>query len=163
MKYFVSVIVVLGGLVAGNLSSAHGQTTPPKLSTRLVLAKDKAQTGRLINASVIVDIPSGYHLNAHDPLSRFALPTKIEVQAPEGYKIGPINYPRAFVRKFSFTDERLGVYEKKAVIRFSLRVPVNETSGATTVKVTLNYQSCSDQVCFPPKKEEATADLRIAK
>jgi len=163
MKYVVSVIVALGAFLAANLSLAHGQTTPPKLNTRLVVAKNKAEKSRLISASLIVDIPSGYHLNAHEPLSRFALPSKIEVQAPEGYKIGPIIYPRAVVRKFSFTNERLGVYEKQAVIRFSLRAPVNEDSRTTTLKVTLNYQSCSNQVCFPPKKEEATAPLRIGR
>jgi len=161
MKHVVGVSVILGALLVCNQSLAYGQTTPPKIGTRLVVAKEKVQNGRLISASLIVDIPSGYHLNAHDPISRFALPTKIEVQLPDGYKVGPISYPRAIVRKFSFTDERLGVYEKQAVIRFVLRTPANEQPRTTTLRVTLNYQSCSNEVCFPPKKEEATAVVRV--
>jgi len=163
MKPFFSALVMLGALLICVHFNAQGQTTPPKLSTRLVVAKNQARPGELIMASLIVDIPSGYHLNAHDPISRFALPTKIEVLLPEGYRVGTISYPRAIVRKFSFTTERLGVYEKQAVIRFSLRIPPNEQQRTTTVKTVLNYQSCSDQVCFPPNKQEATAVFKVGR
>jgi len=163
MKLVVSMILLSNALLFCNQSLVHAQTTPPKIGTRLILAKDKAQAGRLISASLIVDIPAGYHLNAHDPISRFALPTKIEVQIPDPYKVAPISYPRAVVRKFSFTDERLGVYERQAVIRFGLRIPGSVQLRTTTVKVILNYQSCSNEVCFPPKKEEATAVFQVGK
>ena len=163
MKSVTGVLLMLGALLVGNHFNAQAQTTPPKLSARVVLAKNKAQPGGVISASLIVDIPSGYHLNAHDPISKYALPTKLELQLPEGYKVGSISYPKAVVRKFSFTDERLGVYEKQAVIRFSLRVPMNEQERTTTVKTILNYQSCSDEVCFPPKKQEATAVFQVGK
>jgi DsbC/DsbD-like thiol-disulfide interchange protein len=161
MKPIIGAFFLLGALLVCNQSAAHGQTTPPKIGARLVLAQDKVQAGRLISAALIIDIPPGYHLNAHEPISRFALPTKIEVQVPDGYKIGPISYPRAVVRKFSFTDERLGVYEKQAVIRFSLRIPSNEQQRTTTVKAILSYQSCSNEVCFPPKKQEAMVVFKV--
>ena len=161
MKPVVAASLLLGALLVCNQSPAHSQTTPPKVGTRIVLAEEKVQAGRLISASLIIDIPAGYHLNAHEPISRFALATKIELQVPDGYKIGPISYPRAVVRKFSFTDERLGVYEKQAVIKFSLRIPSRERQRTTTVKAILNYQSCSNEVCFPPKKQEATIVFKV--
>ena len=161
MRSLVAVIVLVIAFQLGARYPVHAQTTPPKIDARLVLTTDKAQAGRMISAALIVDIPPGYHLNAHEPISRFALPTKIEVLVPEGYKLGPITYPRAIVRKFSFTDERLGVYEKHAVIKFSVRIPVNERPGMTTLKAILNYQSCSNEVCFPPKKQEATVVLKV--
>ena len=161
MKSLVGVIVLVIAFQVGARYPVHAQTTPPKIDTRLVLTTDKAQAGRMISAALIVDIPPGYHLNAHEPISRFALPTKIEVQVPEGYKLGSITYPRAVVRRFSFTDERLGVYEKHAVIKFSLRFPSNGGRGPTAVRAILNYQSCSDEVCFPPKKQEATVVIKV--
>ena len=161
MKTLAAVVVLLFAFVLSGRSPLQAQTTPPRIDTRLVLATDKARAGRTITAALVVDIPAGYHLNAHEPLSRFALPTKIEVELPAGYKLGPISYPRAIVRKFSFTDERLGVYERHAVIKFGLRVPSNERQGTTTLKATLNYQSCSDEVCFPPKKQEVTVVLKV--
>ena len=161
MKYFVGVIALVIAFQSGARYPVHAQTIPPKIDTRLVLTTNKAQAGRMISATLIIDIPPGYHLNAHEPISRFALPTKIEVQLPQGYKLGPITYPRAVVRKFSFTDERLGVYEKHAIIKFSLRIPSNGR-GTTALRAVLNYQSCSDQVCFPPKKQEASVVFKVA-
>jgi DsbC/DsbD-like thiol-disulfide interchange protein len=114
-----------------------------------------------VHASLVLDIPPGYHVNAHDPVSRFALPTKIEVEAPGGMKIGPIFYPRAIVRRFTFSEDRLGVYENRAVIRFSIMVPPNQPSGKTEIKTRLSYQSCSDEVCFPPMKREISVSLTV--
>lgn len=145
----------------GIFSTARSQTTPPKINTRLVLPQ-KVLRGRAVNASLIIDIPSGYHVNAHDPLSRFALPTKIDVEPPRGIKVGSITYPKAIVRKFSFSGDRLGVYENRAVIRFSLIVPPSQPPRNAEIKAWLNYQSCSNEVCFPPAKREVTLSFVVS-
>ena len=141
---------------------ARAQTTPPKISVKLVLAGQRVQRGRAVSASLILGIPSGYHVNAHDPVSRFALPTKVEVEVPGGIEVGTITYPKATVRKFSFSGDRLGVYENRAVIRIIIKVPPNQPRGNAEIKVRLNYQSCSDEVCFPPMKREVTASFTIS-
>jgi len=144
-----------------SLAIVHAQTTPPKIATRLLLTSSNVQRGHSVRASLVLDIPRGYHVNAHDPVSRFALPTKIEVAAPSGMKIGPIFYPRAIVRRFTFSEDRLGVYENRAVIRFSIIVPSNQPTGKTEIKTRLSYQSCSDEVCFPPIKREINVSLAV--
>ncbi len=161
MKTIISVMVLLSAFLVGDGHRVPAQTTPPRIDTKLALAANKVRAGRTITASLIVEIPSGYHVNAHEPISKFALPTKIEVQVPEGYKLGPVLYPRALERRFDFTDERLGVYEKRAVIKFSLKIPSNERPGTATLKAILSYQSCSNQVCVPPKKQEATVVFKV--
>jgi hypothetical protein len=102
------------------LSTVHAQTTPPKITTKLSLTSANVQRGRSVRASLVLDIPRGYHVNAHDPLSRYALATKIEIEAPSGIRIGSILYPKAIVRRFTFSDGQLGVYENRAVIRFNI-------------------------------------------
>ena len=161
MKTLVGVMVLLSAFAVSARYPVQAQTTPPRIDTKLVLGTDKIQAGRRVSAALIVDIPDGYHVNAHEPISRFALPTKIDVQVPDGYKLGPISYPRAVVRNFSFTDERLGVYEKHAVIKFSLVIPASERQRTITLKAILNFQSCSSEVCFPPKKQEATVVFKV--
>ena len=108
---------------AASLYTVHAQTTPPKITTKLSLSTTKVQRGRSVRASLVLDIPRGYHVNAHDPVSRFALPTKIEVEAPSGIRIGSISYPGAIVRRFTFSEDRLGVYENRAVISFKIMIP----------------------------------------
>ena len=70
----ISLTLLLGFSIAPpDLSVVRAQTTPPKIGTRLVLGAQRVQRGRAVNASLILDIPPGYHVNAHDPVSRFAL------------------------------------------------------------------------------------------
>ena len=163
------ILSLLSGLtISLSLSSAwasltivQAQTTPPKITTRLLLATSNVQRGRAVRLSLVVDIPRGYHVNAHEPVSRFALPTKIEVEAPNGIKVGSIIYPKAIVRRFSFSEDRLGVYENRTVIRFSVIVPPNQPTGQGEIKARLRYQSCSDEVCFPPMKREVSVSLTV--
>ncbi len=157
----ISLTLLLAFSIAPS-GAARAQTTPPKINVKLVLAGQRVQKGRAVNASLIIEIPSGYHVNAHDPFSRFALPTKVDVEVPGGIKVGPITYPKAIVRKFSFSGDRLGVYENRAVIRFIIMVPPNQPRGNAQIKARLNYQSCSNEVCFPPMKREVTASLAIS-
>ena len=158
----ISLGLLLGFSIApAGVSVTQAQTTPPKIGTRLFLTAKRVQRGRPVRASLVIDIPSGYHVNAHDPVSRFALPTKIEVQASGGMKVGPITYPKAIVRKFSFSGDRLGVYENRAVMRFTITVPPNQPKGNAEIKAQLSYQSCSDEVCFPPMKREVTVSFTV--
>jgi len=142
-------------------TNVQAQTAPPKLTTRLLLATSNVQRGRSVRASVVVDIPRGYHVNAHDPVSRFALPTKIEVETPSGIQLGSLTYPKGIVRRFGFSEDRLGVYENRVVFRFTIIVPPNQPTGKCEIKALLSYQSCSDEVCFPPMKREAMASLTV--
>ncbi len=163
------ILSLLSGLtISVGLSTAwvslpivRAQTTPPKIATRLLLASPNVQRGRRIYASIVLDIPRGYHVNAHHPVSKFALPTEIEIEAPSGMKVGPVFYPRAIVRRFAFSEDRLGVYENRSVIRFSITVPTNQPKGKTEIKARLSYQSCSDEVCFPPVKRETSVSLTV--
>ena len=144
-----------------SLNVARAQTTPPDIGTQLTLAASKVHRGQVVRASLVLEIPGGYHVNAHNPVSRFALPTKVEVEAPGGMKVGSIIYPKAIVRRFTFSQDRLGVYENRAVILIRILVPPNQPKGRSEIKARLNYQSCSNEVCFPPTKREVTASVNV--
>jgi len=141
--------------------AARAQTTPPDISPKFLLATDKAPRGRTTSAAVVLNIPAGYHVNAHNPVSKFALPTKLEIDAPGGIKVSPVVYPRATVRRFSFSEDRLGVYENRAMLRFNITVPPDQPTGTTELKAHVTYQSCSNQVCFPPVKRDISIPLEI--
>lgn len=161
MKNYYSLIfaVLSFAFVFTTASEAAAQTSPPSIKTDLAVGKTIGGKGatRLAQGSLTISIPAGYHVNAHNPLSSYAVPTTLELFLPRGVKVKSISYPRAIAKTFSFSEEKLGVYERRAVIRFTLTVPANASGGA--VRARLNYQSCSDQVCFPPARREATATL----
>jgi DsbC/DsbD-like thiol-disulfide interchange protein len=124
-------------------------------------ASDKAPRGRVVQAAIVMDIPEGYHVNSNKPLGKYAIPTLLSVEAPSGIKVGPVSYPRANVRKFKFSEEQLAVYEGRAVLRFNLTVPANFATGQTQLRARLRYQSCTDEVCFPPASREVTLPIEV--
>jgi DsbC/DsbD-like thiol-disulfide interchange protein len=124
---------------------------------------DPAQQGSTFQAAVVMDIPRGLHVNSNRPLGKYALPTVVKVDAPRGWRVTAVSYPRGSVRTFSFggaTAERLAVYEGRAVFRFGVSVPAGHPLGVETVRVSVRFQSCNDEVCFPPATREMA--LRIA-
>lgn len=124
-------------------------------------ATDKVQRGRTVQAAIVVDIPDGYHVNGNRPLGKYAVPTILKIEAPGGFRVSPVVYPRATVRRFSFSDEQLAVYENRAVMRFNVTVPASYSSSAAELRVRLRYQSCNNEACFPPATREATVPLQI--
>ena len=125
---------------------------------------DPASQGSTFQAAVVMEIPRGLHVNSNRPLGKYAVPTTVKVDAPKGLRVTPVSYPRGAVRSFSFggaSAERLAVYEAgRTVFRFNVSVPANHPLGVETVRVNVRFQSCSDEVCFPPATRELA--LRIA-
>ncbi|MDQ3805781.1 MAG: protein-disulfide reductase DsbD N-terminal domain-containing protein [Acidobacteriota bacterium] len=125
---------------------------------------DPAQQGTTFQAAIVMGIPRGLHVNSNRPLGKYAVPTTVRVDAPRGLKVTPVNYPRGSVRTFRFggaAAERLAVYEGSAIMRFNVTVPANYELGVARLRVNVQFQSCSDEVCFPPARRELVLPIAI--
>jgi thiol:disulfide interchange protein DsbD len=123
-------------------------------------AADKAQRGRTVQAAVVLDIPRGFHVNANKA-AKFSIPTVVKIDAPKGLRVGPVAYPRAVVRRLGFSKEALSLYEGRAVMRFNIAVPANYQTGLTELRAKVTYQSCNDEVCFPPTTREVKLGINV--
>jgi hypothetical protein len=148
-------------MVPGNFYSNPLPQSAPYIGVSGALSANRTQRGRTVQASVVLDIPSGYHVNSSKPLEKFLIPTSLKIEVPDGIRVGPINYPRAVLRRFKFSKNRVSVYEGRATTRFRITVPKSFNSGSAEVKVRLRYQSCNDEVCFPPQTREVSLWLNI--
>lgn len=133
----------------------------PNIRVNGFLSMDKAQRGRTVQAAVVMEIPNGYHVNSNRPLSKFSVPTVLKINGPGGIRISPVSYPRAQLRKFSFSEDQIAVYEGRAVLRFNITVPANYQTGVTRLRAQLRYQSCTDEVCYPPATREIELPLTV--
>jgi hypothetical protein len=125
---------------------------------------DPAQQGSTFQAAIVMEIPDGLHVNSNRPLGKYAIATVMKVNAPKGLKLTPVSYPRSTVRTFRFggsTEERLAVYEGRAFFRFFVNVPANQELGVARIRVSLRFQSCNDEVCFPPATRELVLPIAI--
>ncbi len=140
--------------------------TPPPQSAPNIgvsgsLSVDKVQRGRPAQAVVVMDIPSGFHVHSNRPLEKFLIATQLQVEAPKGLRFGPVVYPRALLRNLKFSKSKVAVYEGRTTMRFNVTVPANFGSDSTEVKARLRYQSCNDEVCFPPQTREVKIPIRV--
>lgn len=133
----------------------------PNIGVNGYASTDKVQRGRIVQVAVVMDIPNGYHVNSNRPLESFLKATQLKVEAPGGVRVGPVAYPRALLRKFSFSNDRLSVYEGRVVLRFNVTVPASFGGGSMELKAKLNYQSCSDALCFPPQSREVKVETPV--
>ncbi len=144
----------------------HLRSVPPQPNIEIkgYYSSSKVQRGRLVRATIQMDIPGGYHVNANKPLGKYAIPTTIKIEAPQGVVVGPIVFPRALVRNLkAVNNERLAVYEGRAVFRFNVTIPANYGDGWMNLRAHVRYQSCNDDVCFPPKNQDIDFGLSVVR
>ena len=125
------------------------------------LAPDKIKKGRVVRASVVMDIPNGLHVQSSKPLDKFLIATKLDVETPSGMQVGPISYPRAQMRNLKFSKKAVVVYEGHAILRFNVTVPANYSAGSGEIKGKLRFQACNDESCFPPVTREVKMWLNV--
>jgi len=125
---------------------------------------DPAQQGSSFQAAIVMEIPRGMHVNSNKPLGKYAVPTVVKVDSPRGLRVTPVSYPRGSVREFRFggsAAERLAVYEGNAIFRFSVNVAPGAEQQVARIRVSVRFQSCNDEVCFPPATRELTLPIAI--
>jgi len=153
---------LLGFLVTIPANFQAAPAPEPNIGLAGYYSNDKAQRGRTVQGAIVMDIPSGYHVNANRPLGKYAIPTTLKIEAPRGVIISPVTYPRGIVRKLkAVNNEPLAVYEKKVIFRFRVTVPADYQGNEVALKVRLRYQSCNDEVCFPPKNQDVNLGIGV--
>jgi len=154
-----SLLVIL--LVPATFYSSPVPQSSADVNVSGSVAPDKVKKGRVVRATVVMDIPSGLHVQSSKPLDKFLVATKLDVETPSGMKVGPISYPRALMRKLKFSKGMVAVYEGKSMLRFNVTVPANYSGGSGEIKGKLRFQACNDESCFPPVTREVKMWLNV--
>ena len=114
-----------------------------------------------MQGTIVMDIPSGYHVNSNRPLERFLIATQLQIEAPRGIRVGPMIYPRPLLRSLKFSKNKVSVFEGRTKMRFSVTVPWGFTGNSAELKARLRFQSCNDELCFPPQTREVRMWLNV--
>ena len=154
-----SLLVIL--LIPATFYSSPVPQSSADVNVSGSVAPDKVKKGRMVRASVVMDIPSGLHVQSSKPLDKFLVATKLDVETPSGMKVGPISYPRALMRTLKFSKGMVAVYEGTSIVRFNVTVPANYSGGSGEIKGKLRFQACNDEACFPPVTREVKMWLNV--
>ena len=154
LRSVVRLLLIIAFLTApSSFYSAPVLQSAPNIGVNGSLSANKIQRGRTVQATVVMDIPSGYHVNSNRPLEKFLIATQVKVEAPKGIPVGPVSYPRAVLRSFKFSKNRVSVYEGRATMRFNVAVSRDASPGSKE-KVWRRYYPCLQphfeiRLCFP--------------
>ena len=118
--------------------------------------------GRSFTVSVTAEIRPRFHIQANKVLEDYLIPTTLEAQLPQGFKLVDTSYPKAKMVKFPFNPKEMAVYEGKIELKMKLQTDAAAPLGKLTLPLTLRYQACSDAACLPPVKLPLTATVEIA-
>jgi hypothetical protein len=159
-----TVVVTFGfalTLVIGALCSTTFAQSPPNINVSGYVPGDTVRRGSSARAVVTMDIPGGFHVHSNKPLEKFLIATQLDIEAPQGVKVSRVVYPRALLRSLKFSKNRLAVYEGRATMRFNVTIPARFGSDSAQLKGRLRYQSCNDELCFPPQTKEVWINVKV--
>lgn len=126
---------------------ARAQFAPPKFLKATPTVPKAVQAGKAFSVSMAVAIDSHYHIQGN-PSKEGYIATEMEIGPLKGFKVEKVVYPKPIVT--SFSGEKLPVYEGSVQIKADISADKTLKPGKYTLPVTLKYQGCDEQKCFPP-------------
>jgi DsbC/DsbD-like thiol-disulfide interchange protein len=158
------------GSAGSIVNSALGKILMPKESPRESLSTDQIKiTAFLADESlkfeyrselyVRLELAEGLHIYGGDLPEGFVA-TTASVDETKGLRVGTPSYPKTTPKRFDALDVTLNVYEDVV----DIAIPVSLTSEVMNwtirdkpesmeIPVRVDYQVCSDTVCYLPKSE----------
>ena len=161
LRYIVQSVLAVCLLCLSAVFVVPSPQSAPNIGVSGSMSADSVRKGRSAQAVVVMDIPSGFHVHSNRPLEKFLIATQLQVEAPKGVKVGAVVYPRALLRNLKFSKSKVAVYEGRTPMRFNVTVPASFGSDSVELKARLRYQSCNDEVCFPPQTREITIPVKV--
>ena len=142
---FISIVLLYAG--PGNQPTGERE--------EIVRARLIAPTEELIkqeSSSILVEINilEGWHINSDQPLEDFLIPTEIRFEESDGVTFGRIQYMEPELRKFSFSDTKMSVYEGKVYVLTTITVLPDFEESELKLGGSIYYQACNDESCLAP-------------
>jgi len=148
-------------LIPANFFGANVPQSAPNIDVNGSFVPNKVGRGRSVRGTVVMEIPSGYHTNSNRPLEKFLIATQLQIEAPQGIRVGPVIYPRALLRSLKFSKNKVSVFEGRTAMRFSVTVPSSFSGNSAELRGRLRYQACNDDTCFQPQTREVKMWLNV--
>jgi suppressor for copper-sensitivity B len=156
---YSAAVLVMIGLATG---SALAQPDRPEKATLSLTADRTAyEPGETARIAAKVTVEDGWHVNSNTPTFDYLIPTKLDLELPDGWPDEAVRYPKHEMRTFAFADQPLAVYEGEFVILSEVKVPAGAAKGSVPVTAALRYQACNDSQCLPPVTTDATVSLTV--
>ena len=155
MKRFASILIPLL-IVAGcgKQPATDVVTSTKRVASETVVTVEappvEINAGASTETGVRLKVDHGYHINANPASFPYLIATELNVPKADGISAAKISYPQPLIKKFSFSEDPLAVYENQAELKVTLLADATAKHGQTSLPAKLRIQACDDRVCYPP-------------
>ncbi len=129
----------------------------PLVEATSAFSISSAAPGETYSAAVIVNVASSWHINSVAPFEDFLIPAEVVFDTISGLVPHGEVYPEA--GEAMLGDQKMSVYDGKAVIYFQVSIDPEAAAGQYLLPVSFTGQPCNDRECRAP--ETVQADLKI--
>ncbi len=165
MKFAAAIFVGVVLIVAiAALPSAPQQVPSPRdvVAPEVYVSLDPVGRGSQFQIAVIAKIRPGFHINAREKSAAYLIATDLRANAPAGFQLGEVSYPKGALHTFAFSKEPLNVYEGTIILRMPASALANAPLGPQHIPLKLRYQACSTEICLPPVTLALGASVNVA-
>jgi thiol:disulfide interchange protein DsbD len=144
-------------------------TADEAVAVKTAWSANLARPGDSIMLAVVADIEKGFHINADErQIKSFEdfkpIPTKVSVvEAPDAITIEAPRYPPAVPFKAQYATGDLMSYEGRIIIYLPVKLDETAEPGSLDLKLSVQYQACTDTYCLFPKRITLSETLPVAK
>ena len=139
---------------------AHAQLNAPKFVKATAVAPKTVTPGTAFELPVTVTIAAPYHVQAN-PATDGYIATEVKIGAVKGLTAKKTLYPAGMEVKIA--GDKLSIYEGEFKVMLTITPDKTLKPGKVTLPVTIHYQGCNDQVCYPPTDLQTTVVLTVGK
>ncbi|MDX2506515.1 MAG: thioredoxin domain-containing protein [Gammaproteobacteria bacterium] len=112
------------------------------------------------NVKIHIKLKDRWHINAHQPLQKHLIATKVELLNQSQWQLEKIQYPEHEIVKLGFSDEPLALYQGEVKINATLNKNRSKNKGNKETDsessfnpvFKLSLQACSDDICLLPEQ-----------
>jgi DsbC/DsbD-like thiol-disulfide interchange protein len=158
---FLSAAVLVTTAAVLPVALAQGPDGGDTVKVAAAAAPGTVARGGKGQMTVTLNVKPGWHVYAADPGSPDYIPTTVAATGADGVSFAKAKFPRSKAMKAAGSPKPLNVYEGKAVIAVPFTVAKAARPGKRTLKATVGYQTCNDQMCLPPATAPVSAALTV--
>lgn len=129
---------------------AFAQTEESIVTVKVIPSAEVFKPGRAYALALEITIRPPYHINADIPSEDYLIGTTVDFQSVPGVTFGKVAFPPAEMRRFSFSENPLAVYQGTIKVSAEAALADHFNGSAVPIEGTVSYQACNDQSCLPP-------------
>lgn len=138
------------GLTATDLSSLSTKPAQPPVTAELFADTSAVSPGETFTVGILLKMADDWHVYWRNP-GEGGLATELKVTAPEGFEVGPVQWPTP--ERFAQPGAVLGFgYSDSVMLTVRLTAPDDLDSDEVEITAVADYLACKD-VCIPGAAE----------